>query len=587
MGGHFSIPAPPPRVTEAKYPVIPARVNANLSTSSAQQCNGCAIAVDTRVTTASVTLTRDYGNVSAVECKQYQIDKEAVSKKQMSFGDFLNGLKTGKYTRPVSEVEGGAQFCEQVTVDEEMMEKLKTYQDFIDNEAKLAGVRIRKVTGGGSFSSGTKAKIKLSLPIRSQYVSEIKTVDGKPVPQVKPITIRSMTLYHPSPIRVENVQHDAVLSLNDPSDEVNGEDTVILIPLKGSNLGSASESFFNRIVTHTIGLAQPNTATGLFDKVDVPTGSDWSLASLFWLGEPDGDGFAKIEDSYYSWDGLPTFDRAKTGTTYFDENFRRVFKWNAPAAITYGWNKSDSSVRYFMVGSPVNISMTDLSILTRNLPPTVPEEAIHRIPDSSIKPPPRGPNQPMPPGWPGTPIVYKAAEGKAIAGSCCGGRERTEPVEEGPKDLPSFGTESFTNAGSITPNSIVTIVFGFITVIFMMIGAAVALYFIHRDYDYKLRSASNTVGEVVGRWVAKIAGPIKEARAMISSARSGAGGLVDLKQGGIGGLAGKLGGPAGLADTLGPQSLDVTKFKQSLGSTQPQVQNLLGSAGSLLKGVKR
>ena len=90
-------------------------------------------------------------------------------------------------------------------------------------------------------------------------------------------------------------------------------------------------------------------------------------------------------------------------------------------------------------------------------------------------------------------IVYKAAEGKAIAGSCCGGRERTEAVEEGPKDLPSFGTESFTNAGSITPNSIVTIVFGFITVIFMMIGAAIALHLIHRDYDYGLRSASNTV----------------------------------------------------------------------------------------------
>ena len=85
---------------------------------------------------------------------------------------------------------------------------------------------------------------------------------------------------------------------------------------------------------------------------------------------------------------------------------------------------------------------------------------------------------------------------------------------------------------------------------------------------------------------------------MISSARSGASGLADLRQGGISGLAGKLGGPAGIADTLAAKSgladklagksLEVANFKQSLGSAQkPQVQNLLGSAGSLLKGVKR
>jgi hypothetical protein len=526
-----------------------------------------------------VTLTRDYGNVSANECKQYQLDKEAVAKKQMSFGDFRTGLGSGKYTRPVSEEGNDKQFCEQILVDSEMMAKLTDYEEFVKLESQIKGVRIRKVTGGGSFSSGTKAKIQLSLPMRAQYVSEIKMVDGKQVPQVKEITIRSMTLYHPSPIRVENVQHDAVLSLNDPSDEVAGDDTVILIPLKGSNMGAKSEDFFNRIVKQIIGLEAPNPTTGMFEKVNVPTGSDWSLSSIFWLGGPDSAGFAKIEDAYYSWDGLPTFNRAKTNTQFFDPAIQAIFGWRAPRAIDYGWNPTDSRVRYFMLGTPANISMMDLSILTRNMPPTPPEEAIHRIPDSSAKPPPRGPNQPMPPGWPGTPIVYKAAEGKAIAGSCCGGRERTAPVEEGPKDLPSFGTESFTdygNAGSITPNVIITIVFGFITVIFMMIGAAIALQLIHRDYDYGLRSASNTVGEVVGRWIAKIAAPIKQARAMMSAVRSPGGVVASLKEGGL--------------DKMGGQNLDVANFKASLGSSAaapPKVQNLLGSAGSLLKGIKR
>jgi hypothetical protein len=314
----------------------------------------------------------------------------------------------------------------------------------------------------------------------------------------------------------------------------------------------------------------------MFDKVDVPTGSDWSLSSIFWLGGADSAGFAKIEDAYYSWDGLPTFNRMMSSWTFKE--------------IRFGWNKTDSSVRYFMLATPVNISMTDLSILTRNLPPTPPEEAIHRIPDSSMKSPRRGPFQPPAPGWPGTPIVYKAAEGKAIAGSCCGGRERAAPTEEGPKDLPSFGTESFTdygNAGSITPNVIISIVFGFITVIFMMIGAAIALQLIHRDYDYGLRSASNTVGEVVGRWIAKLAAPIQKARAMISAVRSPGGVMASLKESGMEKLGDKLGDKMGGLET---KSLDVANFKASLGSSvaPPKMQNLRGSSpGSLLKGLKR
>lgn len=559
------------------------------------------LAVDTRVTTSSVTLTRDYGNVSNEECKQYQRDKEAVRKNEMSFGDFLRGLAAGKYTRPVSQTENG-EFCEQILIDDQMIAKLTDYDAFTKHEAEIKGVRIRKVTGGGSFSSGSKVKISLSLPLRAQYVSEMK--DG--VPQFKDITIRTMALYHPSPIRVENVQHDAVLSLNDPSDEVQGDDTVILIPLKGSNTGSESENFFNKIVKHAISLSAPSMATGMFEKVDIPTGADWSLASLFWLEKtPTKDGFSKVLDAYYSWDGLPTFNRGEVSRQKWNE--RGVsFYGDAPYQINFGWNKSKSAVRYFMIANPVNIAMSDLSILTRNLPPTPPEQAIHKIPDASIKPPRLEKNEPMPPGWPGTPIVYKAAEGDAIAGACCGGVEKTAPVEEGPEDLPSFGgttTESFTNKGSLSPNTIITFVFGFITVIFMMIGAAIALHLIHRDYDYGLRSASNSVGEAVGAWFAKIGNRVKSIRNAITAAKSAASGEGGGEEGGMGDLLGSAEGKLG--DLLGSvkgsadgKLGDVSQFKQMLGSSgsgeglgklasSDTVKNLAGSVGSLLKGFKK
>lgn len=595
MGARFTIPIPPPRVIEDKYPELPARVNTNLSTSSAQQCNGCLLAVDTRVTTSSVTLTRDYGNVSNEECKKYQQDKQAVANKEMSFGDFLRGLAAGTYTRPVSKTDNG-EFCEQILIDSEMVAKLKDYDTFLKEEQNIKGVRIRKVTGGGSFSSGSKVKVVLSLPLRAQYVSELK--DG--VPQVKEIAIRTMTLYHPAPIRLENVQYDAVLSLNDPSDETAGEDGVILIPLKGSNTGSKSEDFFNKIVKHAISLAQPSLATGMFEKVEVPTGAEWSLASLFWLGDPTQDGYAKVLDAYYSWNGLPTFNRNERSRTTWAQKNVGLFG-DAPAEINFGWQATNSRVRYFMIANPVNIAMSDLSILTRNLPPTPPEQAIHKIPDSSIKSPfmnffGRDPR----PGWPGTPIVYKAAEGKAIAGACCGGVERTEPVEEGPKDLPSFGTESFTNRGnkgSITPNQIVTLVFGFVTLIFMMVGAAIALYFIHRNYDYGFRSASNSVGEVVGKWFAKIANRVNAVRNVVKTgvgvAKGASSGDLSqltsgLKTGDLSQLTSKLGVGSGdlsqLTSKLGASG-EVDKFKSMLGSS-PDIKNVLGNAGSLLKGLK-
>jgi hypothetical protein len=183
-----------------------------------------------------------------------------------------------------------------------------------------------------------------------------------------------------------------------------------------------------------------------------------------------------------------------------------------------------------MIGRPVNISSTDLSILTRNLPPTPPEQAIHSIPDATMTKYPEalGANQPTPPGWPGTPIVYKPAEGNALGSQCCGGKERAPAADEAMTTGASF--EGFANlaearasinsrvegakaiyrrgaAEGFSPSFIMTLIFAFITFIFMAIGAWIALYMIHRDYDYAWTTFSSNAGKVFGAIIKKLSPP--------------------------------------------------------------------------------
>jgi hypothetical protein len=219
----------------------------------------------------------------------------------MSFHDFITNLQAGNYSRPIAKTDRG-EFCEQVFFNDEDAAKVTDLASFDANASKLKNVRIRQVTGGGSFSSGTKAKFRLSLPIKAKYVAQLQKINA-PVTQLglvavpvasshagsghgdtpvyEDISISMLTMYHPSPLRIENVQHDAVLSLNDPSDPT--AKTVILIPLKASNTGDESGDFFNKIAKHLTTITVPDSVTGLYPETDIPTGNDWNIKSVFWL----------------------------------------------------------------------------------------------------------------------------------------------------------------------------------------------------------------------------------------------------------------------------------------------------------------
>jgi hypothetical protein len=478
---------------------------------------------------------RDFGNVSDGECARYQRDLDAVRANELSFRDFFVNLQAGLYTRPISKNAQGQAFCGQLMFGDEDAAKVTDLASYDANISKLKTIRIRQVTGGGSFSSGTKAKFKLSIPIKAKYVAELQKTTpvsyqlvGRPwhyevvpgtettTPVFEEITISMLTMYHPSPLRIENVQHDAVLSINDPSDPT--ARTVILIPLKASN-NTADESltFFGKIAKHLTTISTPDSVTGLYPETDIPTGNDWNIKQVFWLDAPGADNVAKVTDALFTWMGAGSYNRVE---------LKGVF--DPPGGeIHFGWKPDGVEVRYFMLQTPVSISTSDLSFLTRSLPPTPAGDAIHQIPDPATA----GNSK----------VLHKAATGSAASASCGVVRERMsnpgqgdgmsslfagsgiEDLLVGADGTPLIDKDScnpFANNAKkavaepswFTPNRALTFFFNFLILIAVAIGTWLGLFFVaNKDYDGSFKNFSIDAGKVVGKLALQTSGRVKEA----------------------------------------------------------------------------
>lgn len=544
MGGGGSKYEFPPVIVQEPYPSASSLNNLSLSPGTTAACAACDIELDNRATTSSVKLTRDFGNISNKECMGYQTDLEAVRKKEMSFRDFFVNLQAGNYSRPVSRTENG-EFCEQVLFSDEDAKTINSLEDFDKNLSKLKSIRIRKVTGGGSFSSGTKAKFKLSIPIRMKVVVEMKDVlGGVTFTQANPlvhyvtvpgteqarvtqeISVSMLTMYHPSPLRIENVQHDAILSINDPSDP--NTDCVFLIPLQSSNNQEESVYFFNKIAKYLSGIQEPDPVTGLYAEANIPTGNDWNIKQVFWLGKGDSDNMSKVTDAYYTWIGAGTYSR-------YEKSRRRISEGptHYQDEITYGWKPEGKQVRYYMLQTPVAISSSDLSTLTRVLPPTPSEEAIHKIPDPS--------------GAGNSKILYKKATGEAARASCGGAVERMTNQGDsvfggGLEDLLVDGKgnplddidtcDPFKNNSRkalmkptmFSPNRVFTLIFNILIVFAVAIGAWIAMALVtNYDYDFKYKDFSIDAGKVVGKLAKQYSDKAKTAMNAVSGLRGSVG----------------------------------------------------------------
>jgi len=388
-----------------------------------------------------VKLSREFGEVTDVQCKRYTTDWKRVNDKQMSLQDFLGNLQAGRYLRNLNNG-----YCEQVILSQEELQKVKKPEQFDSN--KLQSVRIQKLSSGG-FSSDTKARLTPSIPFKLTFMGQ-------------EITVKTMSVYHPCPLRIEGVQPDAVFSLNDPSFD-DGSGYIILVPLVAKNTADPSIEFFDRVLPQINAVTAPE-ATGQYMTRNIATGTNWSLTKVFSAMVTAGGSF-EVQNGYYEWKGMPALERVRE-----DGN----------NTITYSWKESGKpSPRYIMLDTPVAISSSSLSSITQSLPVTPTSDAIHAVLYSS-NPLQRG-------------IVHKQ------------GPPNPECTRESFADMNGV-KEEFCDAWTawaqtsepkgFTTQQIFEWIFKILIFVAMGVGAYLALAAVLRLYDVELSNVSTGLGKI-------------------------------------------------------------------------------------------
>lgn len=370
MGGKSSktadvyIPAtePPPRRVEDDYPVLdPIGIGKGMAQGCQQPGGGvCQLAVPQGVSSSGAKLYRDEGTVRRDQCRKYTKDLQKVASNQKSFEEVKKDLIAGVYYEELPN-----EYCRQIVYDPEDVKAIRAPNDLPTEKARY--MSIRKMSDSGSYSSVTKLFIKPAIPFEIEF-------NGKPH------KVSVMTLLHPSPIRVENVQHDAMLTLGDPSTG-NNDGLVILIPLQGAIVAGESGAFINKVVRYMTGVLQPDPATGDYKTIDIPTGNDWDLSKMF-PGTPGEAGKTFVTNvGYYVWSGFPPLELRATGSATPSTSSKWFGNWylRKPGDQRYSWQPSYyGSVQYAMLAKPALVSSFDLQTI-RMLPVTPVTEAVSPI----------------------------------------------------------------------------------------------------------------------------------------------------------------------------------------------------------------
>lgn len=357
------IPAntPPPRRVEEEYPV---QQPIGISKGSAEGCRSptggvCQLAVPQGVSSSGAKLYRDQGTIRRDQCRRYANDLKKVVNQEKSFEEVKKDLVAGLY---YEELSNG--YCRQIMYAPEDVKAVLSPDKLPADKVRYNS--IRAMSDSGSYSSVTKLFIKPSIPFKIE-------LNGKPH------TISVMTLMHPSPIRMENVQHDAMLTLGDPG-EKNNDGLVVLVPLQGSLMAGASGAFMNKVTRYMTGVLQPDPATGDYKEIDIPTGNDWDLSKLF-PGTPE-DGKTYVTDvGYYVWIGYPPLELVPSGSASpsTTKNWFANFFLREPGIQRYSWEpQRKAGVKYVMLSKPALVNSMDLQTI-RMLPVTPVTEAVAPI----------------------------------------------------------------------------------------------------------------------------------------------------------------------------------------------------------------
>jgi hypothetical protein len=449
----------------------------------------------------------------------------------MSLADFLANLQDGLYARGVAEepAAGGrpAQgYCETVGIKDTDAATI-TSVDQVDG--KLTKGRIRKVSGTGGFSSGTKARFIPSIPFKMSFKGRkaIQPDPAKPVqyqPFSDPFTVTQLALYYPSPIRIDSVQADAMLALNDPSDIATKY--IVLIPLKATNSGAPSADFINKIAKFVPMVSQYDEASGTYPTKDIQTGAGWALAKLFTLGD-SASGLSTVKNGFFTWTGVAGYERVK--------------KIDTAAQITYGWQPKQgmNAPQYFLLDTPLDINSADLGTITNALSMTPSAEANHPIPPNPLLVFHKASLPPAPDTLSGGTSTLGSGECGSIGNLCEGmvdytaqpswGKagnqlgiaqdilkgEYSEALEDPfEKSCPGAKCDPFLqnaikgnkNLSIFTPRNMFTLFFNLSVLIAMLVGAYVAMNMVGNDYDLNLRNFAEQIGKVMAVWAKSLSG---------------------------------------------------------------------------------
>jgi hypothetical protein len=500
MGGSQSAPAIEYVVNEEPYP---GSVGSDgLSLSQAELCNACRLGVNAKITTSNVKLKREVGAISTAECKRYADDWNRVNAKTFSVSDFLGKLQAGRYSKLVSDSKSeGDQYCQELSITDTDAAAMRESGSL--DPAKFKGGRIRKVSGS-SFSEETKAKFIPSIPFQMSFTAKKAAVGPSGRIQYRDVsdafTVTQMTLYHPSPIRIDSVQADAVLSLNDPTDKA--AKYIVLIPLRSVNSGNPSNTFFNTIVRNLFSIKEQRPDTGEYEETTIPTGSDWALDKLFTLTA--GEGSTTVKNGFFTWTGVGGYERVNKGTARSGNKF----------ITTIGWKQAEglAQPQYILLDTPLDINTEDMSTLTQTLPVTPPADAIHIVPaHSSLVY-----HKPSSPPAPDSMSGRSGCGANPILSTC----EGFEIGSNSPDPFVRNAAKARDEPGVFTPQRIFALVLQIILVVFMIAGAYLAVRMITEGYDITVRNYAEKIGRVLAVWVKGVSEKISAARSLMSSGSS-------------------------------------------------------------------
>lgn len=442
----------PPTIEEEPYPGGEGR-KIGVAISSSEECATCELRFAPDITTSTLKLSRNFGGVRT--CATGPRELKRVEDNQLSIGDFLGMLGKGKYQFPLANSDS----CGDLRISDEELVKIKTYAELKTAVEKARIVRIRPQTEG--FSTDTKAFYKPSLPFQFSF-------NGNP------ITVSMITVYHPCPLRVQDQQADAVISLNDPS---SASTQIILIPITTGDSSTPSAKFFNKLMNSITSVSIADPITGQFQSSDIQTGTKWGLSQLFETNKLENTKEVSVKNGFFAWEALPPL-----------EKYQSSFSMQK---IVYSWRPKSGGPRplYVMLEKPLPVSSSDLRALTTTLPVTPWEDAIHPV---------------------GIQVVYKQGPPNN-----CGVpmRESMTDFSKGISELSDqvdscdpFLSNALSNKQTYSSDKLLTLMFNVFLFVAGFVGAYIAIAAVARFYDVEYAEFTKSIGKVVAIGLKKLFG---------------------------------------------------------------------------------